>query len=70
MVDFFNAVIAFFQEIWTFISNLLEAIVTFLGMLMSAQFMTPYILSAVPGIVGSCFVGVLAIAVLKLLAGR
>lgn len=70
MLNFFDTVVSFLDVIFTFVSNLTEAIVTLIGLLFFITHDSGFLLAAVPGVIGSSILCVTAIAAVKLIAGR
>lgn len=70
MFDFFAKVIGYIEMAFEFLVNVVESLFTFIAIIPQAMSLPLHLVGYLPTIVGTAVVSVLAIGVIKLLAGR
>lgn len=70
MLDFFDWVVETVNLLLDFVWNVIDSITTLLVTIASCVSLPTTLLGYLPGVIGSCFLTITAIAVAKLIAGR
>lgn len=70
MLDFFDWFVDTAKMFLDFLWNIIDSLITLLSAVTGAVALPPVLLGLIPGVVGSCMITVVAIAVAKLIAGR
>lgn len=70
MLSFLETIVNFFEMLWDFVVNLVESLVTLLGVIAEAILLPPVLIGYVPAIIGASISAVVGIAVAKLILGR
>ena len=70
MFDFFDKVIGYIEIAFEFLFNVVESLITFITLIPNAMSLPLHLVGYLPTIIGTAVVSVMAIGVIKLLAGR
>ena len=70
MLDFFGTIIGYLEMVWSYFLNLINSMISFLTLILSATALPLSIAYYVPSFIASSVVAVSSIAVLKLIIGR
>lgn len=70
MVSFFQSVVSFFEMIGSFLMNIVNSLLTLIQMLLSITQLNVFLLGYMPSFLGTCFLVVSCICVVKLIVGR
>ena len=69
MLNFFDAIVSFFNAIWQFLSNLVSSTLLAIQVISLSLAIPVWLVGFVPAVIGSCIVVVAAIGVIKLILG-
>lgn len=70
MLNFFDWFVNFFETIGTIITTLIESLITAFAVIQAAVAIPSYFSLIVPGILSTCMIALIALAVIKFLLGR
>lgn len=70
MLDFFDTIVEYITLIWDWFSGFLTASVTFMTSVHDAVDVPTTLIGYMPGVIGACIGGVVAVAVVKAIFGR
>lgn len=70
MLNFFDWVVDTVNLLLDFLWNIIDSIITLFSAIVGAVTLPPILMGLIPGVIGSCMITVVAIAVAKLIAGR
>lgn len=70
MGSFFDTIITYIEMAWTFFNNTVQALISFVSVLIGAYYVPQQLYMVLPPIIGASVTAVCAVAVVKLLAGR
>lgn len=69
MLNFFDAIVSFFNAIWQFVCNLISSTLLAIQVISVSLAIPVWLVGFVPAVIGSCIIVVAAIGVLKLVLG-
>lgn len=70
MLNFFDWLVSFFEVIGTIITTLIESLITAFSVIAAAVAVPAIFSGIVPGILSTCMVALISLAVIKFLLGR
>lgn len=70
MFDWLNSISGFFATIWQFVQNLIESLITGIGILASSTSLPLAMIRFMPAIIGASISIVMVVGVVKFVVGR
>lgn len=69
-MGFFDTIISYIEQAWSFVSNLLTSLITLFTTIAGAVTLPAVLVGYMPEFLGACILAVGAIGIIKLVVGR